>query len=50
MTASGTRLGILLARVFEKEREDGTVRYKPGGKKGSRYTGLKIKAAAPQPA
>lgn len=39
-------LGILLGRVFKKELQDGTVKVKKGGKKGSRYIGLKIKADA----
>ena len=43
-------LGILLARVFEKEMGDGTIKVKKGGKKGTRYIGLKIKDDAPQPA
>eukprot|EP00966_Prymnesium_polylepis_P035708 829339-Prymnesium_polylepis.2 len=39
-------LGILLSRIFKKELSDGTVKVKRGGKKGTRYNGLKIKEDA----
>lgn len=41
-TLSHINLGMLLTAVFAKEIADGTVKTKKGGKKGSRYSGLRI--------
>ena len=48
-TKSHVCLGILLKRIFKQEINDATIKVKKGGKKGTRYIGLRIKGQAGPP-